>query len=148
MFAVGFKALEYAQHLLGWLTVSTVRHQLGVAEDCVERRAQLVAHIGEELRLVLAGLFKLPALVLDFVKQPRILDCQRRLRCEGLDDVDGVLGKLAVARLASLPRTPSTSSRPSQRNRRWQSRMRGCFTKSRTRAGSLKRPASTSRSFW
>jgi hypothetical protein len=27
-----------------------------------------VAHIGEELRLVLAGLFELPALVLDFTK--------------------------------------------------------------------------------
>src|SRR5262249_45827329 len=31
MFAVGFKTLEDAQHLLGWLTVGAVRHQFGVA---------------------------------------------------------------------------------------------------------------------
>jgi integrase len=31
--------------------VSAVRHQFGVTEDGVERRAQLMAHIGEKLRL-------------------------------------------------------------------------------------------------
>ena len=93
--AVGLKALEDAQHLLGWLTVSAVRHQFGIAQDGVERRAQLMAHIGEELRFVLACLFKLPALVLDLMEQPRILDGQRRLRRKGLDDVDGVLRKLS-----------------------------------------------------
>src|SRR5690349_20091462 len=46
VFAVGLKAFEYAEHLLGWLAVSAVRHQFGVAQDGVERRAQLVAHIG------------------------------------------------------------------------------------------------------
>jgi hypothetical protein len=46
--------------------VRAVRRQFGIAQDGIERRAQLMAHIGEELRLVLAGLFKLPALVLDF----------------------------------------------------------------------------------
>jgi hypothetical protein len=66
--AVGFKSFEYAEHLVGLLTVSAVRHQFGVAQDGVERCAQLVAHIGEELRFVLARLFKLPALVLDFVE--------------------------------------------------------------------------------
>src|SRR6516165_2944088 len=72
--AVGLYSFEYAQHLLGRLTVSAVRHQFSVAQDGIERRAQLVAHIGEELRLVLARFFKLPALVLDFVKQSNILD--------------------------------------------------------------------------
>jgi hypothetical protein len=57
----------------------------------IERRAQLVAHIGEELRLVLAGDLELAALVLDLVEQPRILDRQHRLRGECLDQVDGVL---------------------------------------------------------
>src|SRR6516164_7871018 len=71
---VGLKPLEYAEHLLGWLTIRAIRHQFGIAQDGVERRAQLVAHIGEELRLVLARFFKLPALVLDFVKQSNILD--------------------------------------------------------------------------
>ena len=50
--AVGLKAFEYAKHLLGRLAVSAVRHQFGIAEDGVERCAQLVAHVGEELRLV------------------------------------------------------------------------------------------------
>src|SRR5215469_4727947 len=47
--AVGLKAFEYAQHLFGRLAVSAIRHQFGVAQDGVERGAQLVAHIGEEL---------------------------------------------------------------------------------------------------
>jgi hypothetical protein len=38
-----------------------------------------VAHVGEELRLVLARLFKLAALVLDFVEQPHVLDRDRGL---------------------------------------------------------------------
>jgi hypothetical protein len=38
-----------------------------------------MAHIGEELRLVLARFFKLSALVLDFVKQSNILDRYHRL---------------------------------------------------------------------
>src|SRR5205823_13964821 len=66
------KALEDAQHLLGWLAVCAVRHQFGIAQDGVERRAQLMAHVGEELRLVLARLLKLPALILYFVEQPHI----------------------------------------------------------------------------
>jgi hypothetical protein len=79
MLAVGLKAFEYAQHLLGRLAISTVRHQFGIAQDSVKRRAQLVAHVGEELRLVLARLFKLAALVLDFVEQPHVLDRDRGL---------------------------------------------------------------------
>jgi len=60
------------------------RMSSGVAEDGIERRAQLVAHIGEELRLVLARGFELPALVLDFVEKARVLDCQHRLGGKGL----------------------------------------------------------------
>ena len=56
---------------------------LGDADDGVERRAQLVAHAGEELRLVLAGDFELAALVLNFVEQPHVLDRDRRLVGEG-----------------------------------------------------------------
>ena len=56
-----------------------------VADDGIERRAQLVAHIGEEMRLVLAGDLELAALVVDFVEQPRILNRQNRLRSESLD---------------------------------------------------------------
>src|SRR6516164_3836191 len=75
--AVRLKPFEYAKHLLRRLAISAVRHQFGIAKDGVERRAQLVAHIGEELRFVLARLFKLPALVLDFIEETYILnrDC-------------------------------------------------------------------------
>ena len=41
---------------------------LGDADDGVERRAQLMAHVGEKLRLVLARLRELPALFLDFIE--------------------------------------------------------------------------------
>src|SRR6516162_4817704 len=33
--AVGLKAFEYAQHFLGWLAVSAVSHQFGIAQDGV-----------------------------------------------------------------------------------------------------------------
>jgi hypothetical protein len=74
MLAVGFKALEHVEHLFGWHTVSAIRHQFGIAHDGIERRAQLMAHIGEESRLVLTRLFELPAPVLDFFEQAYILD--------------------------------------------------------------------------
>ena len=44
-----------------------------------------MAHVGEELRLVLACLRELAALVLDFVEQPHVLDGDHRLVGEGLD---------------------------------------------------------------
>jgi hypothetical protein len=40
---------------------------LADADDGVQRRAQLVAHVGEKLGLVLARLCELSALVLDFI---------------------------------------------------------------------------------
>src|SRR6516225_4774887 len=49
VFAVSLKAFEYAEHLFGRLAIGAVRHQFGIAQDGVERRAQLVAHIGKEL---------------------------------------------------------------------------------------------------
>ena len=81
--------------LVGQLAVDAVLHQLGVAEDGVERRAQLVAHVGEELRLVLAGDLELPALLLDLAEQPRVLDRERRLAGEGLHQVDDARRELA-----------------------------------------------------
>src|SRR5215472_2866248 len=88
MLSVSLQAFEYAKHLLGWLTISTVCHQFGVAQNSVEWRSQFVTHIGEELRLVLACLLKLAALVLDFVEQPHVLDRDRSLVGEGRDQLD------------------------------------------------------------
>src|SRR6516164_3679639 len=91
--AVGLKSFEYSKHLLRRLTVSAVRHQFGVAQDGVERGAQLMAHIRQELRLVLARLFKLPTLFLDFVKEPRILNGDDRLGGEVRDQRYLFVGK-------------------------------------------------------
>ena len=88
-------AIEHAAHLVRRLAVDVVEDELGVAEDGIERRAQLMAHIGEELRLVLARLRELPALVLDLMEQARVLDCQHRLGGKGLQQVDGLLWELA-----------------------------------------------------
>jgi len=95
MLAVGLHPLEHATHFFRRFAVDAVQDQFGVAEDCVERRAQLVAHVGEELRLVLAGCLDLVALVLDLMKQSRVLDGQHRLRREGPHQVDGIGRKCA-----------------------------------------------------
>src|SRR5262245_4177287 len=47
-----------------------------------------MAHARDELRLVLARQFELVVLVLDFVEQPYVLDCDHRLVREGLDERD------------------------------------------------------------
>ena len=62
--------------------------ELGVAQDGVERRAQLMAHVGEELRLVLARDLELAALLLDLAEQAGVLDRQRGLRGEGLQQLE------------------------------------------------------------
>src|SRR5262249_56107352 len=59
-------------------------HHLRQADDGIERRAQFVAHAGEELRLVFARQLQLAALVLDLAEQARILDRQHRLGRERL----------------------------------------------------------------
>ena len=87
-----------AEHAIERLDVLLQRlgilpQHLGDADDGVERRAQLVAHVGEELRLVLARLCELAALVLDFVEQPHVLDRDHRLVGEGRDQLDLLVGE-------------------------------------------------------
>jgi hypothetical protein len=64
-----------------------------------------VAHRGEELRFVLARFGELMALFLNLVKQSRILDREDRLRGEGLQQIDGILGKFARLLAADHQRT-------------------------------------------
>jgi hypothetical protein len=52
-----------------------------------------MAHIGEELRLVLARFRELSALLLDFVEQPHVLDCDHRLVGKGGDKLDLLIAK-------------------------------------------------------
>ena len=68
MLAIALNAGQHPAHFFGRLAVDVVHDEFGIAEDGVHRRAQFVAHIGEELRLVLARFRELPALVLDFVE--------------------------------------------------------------------------------
>ena len=70
------------------VAVESVGHHLGVADDGVERRAQLVAHVGQELRLVLARHLELAALLLDLGEQAHILDGDDGLGGEGLEQLD------------------------------------------------------------
>ncbi len=65
-----------------------LQQHLADADDRVQRRAQFVAHVGEELRLVPAGRLELAALVLDLLEQAGVLDREHRLRGEGLEQPD------------------------------------------------------------
>ena len=62
--------------LLVELAEHPLRQHLGEADDRVQRRPQLVGHVGQELGLVLAGDFELAALLLDLQEQARVLDGQ------------------------------------------------------------------------
>ena len=114
--AVALDALEHGLRLLRRLAVDAVEDQLGVAEDGVERRAQLVAHVGEELRLVLARLRELAALVLDFVEQPHVLDRDHRLVGEGGDQLDLLVGERLHRACAAESMTPIGVALAQQRN--------------------------------
>ena len=72
-----------------------------------------MAHIGEELRLVLARDLELPALFLDLAEQARVLNRQHRLRSEGLEQIDGRLRKDSWL-LASDDQRADDTIRPSK----------------------------------
>ena len=92
MLAVGLQAFQHLAHLLGRFAIDVVEDEFGVAEDGVERRAQLVAHVGQELRFVLACDLKLPALLVDLGEEVCVLDRKHRLGGECLEQVDCVGG--------------------------------------------------------
>ena len=72
---------EHAVERLGILLwrLRIVAQHLADADDGVQRRAQLVAHVGEELRFVLACFGELAAFFSNFVEQPHVLDGNDRL---------------------------------------------------------------------
>ena len=88
MLAVRPDVLQDLLRLVRHVAVDAVEKHLRVAENRIQRRAELVAHVGQELRLVLAGDLELPALLLDLPEQPGILDREHRLVGEGLHQVD------------------------------------------------------------
>ena len=88
MLASRVDLLEVVGELLGAEVGGVLLEHLAVADDRVERRAQLVGHVGQELGLVAVGRLELAALVPDLPEQPRVLDGQGRLGCEGLEQLD------------------------------------------------------------
>ena len=80
----------------GHLAVDTIEKHFCVAENRIKRRAQLVTHVGQELRLMLTGDLELPALVLDLAEQPCILDGEHRLVGESLHDIYGPPRELSL----------------------------------------------------
>jgi hypothetical protein len=46
MFAVGLQALQHLPHLVRRLAIDIIEDKLRIAEDGIERRPQLVAHVG------------------------------------------------------------------------------------------------------
>jgi hypothetical protein len=76
MRAGGFHALERLLHLLGAEARGIGRHHFGQPDDGVERRAQLVAHAGEELRFVLTEGRELPVQPAKLVAHPVHVGCE------------------------------------------------------------------------
>ena len=113
--AVGLDALQRLERLVRQLAVEPIGHHLGEAEDGVHRRAQLVAHVGEELRLVAARDLDLAALLLDLAEQARVLDRDHGLRREGLQQVEGRLREHARL-LAANHEGADDAVRPQQRH--------------------------------
>ena len=66
---------------------------LGVADDGVQWRPQLVAHIREELRLVLRRLSKLTVRYLKLLEEARVLDGNHGLIGERFEQGDLTLGE-------------------------------------------------------
>ena len=52
MLSVALHAFERTAHSLGNVAVDAIKHQFAEAEDRIKRRPQLMAHIGQKLRLV------------------------------------------------------------------------------------------------
>src|SRR4051812_39071639 len=81
-------AVEHFLDLVGYIAIDAIDDELGIAQDRIERRAQLMAHVGEELRLMLAGHLQFAALLLDLSEQSGILDRHGRLGCKRLQNID------------------------------------------------------------
>ncbi len=88
MLARGSDVLEVLGLLLVHLSEHALEQHVREADDGVERRAQLVRHVREELALVAVGDLELAALVLDLAEEAGVLDRERRLAGEGLEQLD------------------------------------------------------------
>ena len=88
--SVGLDPLERLADRRGHVPEDVIQDEVGIAQHGVHRRAQLVAHVGEELGLVPARELELSALLLDLLEQAGVLDSDRGLRGEGMQQVHRV----------------------------------------------------------
>src|SRR4051812_17788565 len=85
--SVDLDALQDFAGLVGHFSIKAVGQQFRVAEHGVQGRAQLVAHVGQELRFVLARGREVTPLLLDFVEETRIVQGENGLIRKGLHEV-------------------------------------------------------------
>ncbi len=68
------QALQDIPNLLRNISVNVVKNQLRVAQDGIQGGSKFVAHVGQELGLVLGGTGKLTPFFLDLTEKPRVMD--------------------------------------------------------------------------
>src|SRR5262249_28060272 len=86
--AVGANAGEGIERFRSLRLIKALLHELGVTKDSGERGSELMAHVGHEPRLVLAGDFEFTALLGDVVEQPHILYRNNGLIGKRLDELN------------------------------------------------------------
>src|SRR6516225_7219359 len=122
MLAVARDPFEHTAHFVGRIAVYAIENQFGVAEDGIERRAQLMAHIGEELRLVLTCDFKLLAFFADLAEQTGVwianTDCAPKVCNRSIVCLENSPGRLRRTTSAPTMRcsTPSNGAISNARN--------------------------------
>ena len=87
MLPVFFHAEQNGTNLVGDFSVYIILDEFVVAEDRVQRLSQLVDDVGEKLRFVTVGNLELLALRFNLLKQAGIVDGQRELLGNGIDQV-------------------------------------------------------------
>jgi hypothetical protein len=87
MAAAFIDALVHVSDFLRQLAVNVHQKHPGIPQHGIHRRAQLMAHTGQELGLVLTRQFQLTPFLLNLAEKPRIVDRQRGLSRKSLQEV-------------------------------------------------------------
>ena len=93
MLAGGVDVLGVIELFFVELAEHTFDEHLGKADHGIQRGAQFMRHVGQEVRLVLVGQLQLAAFFLDFLEQAGVGDGDRGLVGEGAHQRDLVVGK-------------------------------------------------------
>src|SRR5262249_49092010 len=88
MLAICADASECCKRFVSQGLVNTLLHEFSIAQDRGERGSELVAHVGDELRFVLARYFQLTALLGDLLEQWGVPQRNPRLIGEVLHEAD------------------------------------------------------------